>query len=61
MWEVRTDPPLSVQPREIVRLRVVVAEFHIMVVSQLLYLRQCYPVTLRRKRYQTLHTKHITP
>lgn len=54
MPPILTDPPLPLEPREVVCLSVVVAKLHVMVVVQLLDLRQRNAVPLRRERHQPL-------
>lgn len=46
-----TNPSFPVKPREVIGLRVVVAEFHVMVIRQLFYLCESYPVALWRECY----------
>lgn len=43
---IRTYPSLFVEPRQVIRLRVVVTEFHVLSVDDLFDLRQRYSIAL---------------
>lgn len=53
---IQTYPSLLVEPRQVIRLRVVVTEFDVLPVDDLFDLRQRYSVALRAERHVTLQS-----
>lgn len=51
---IQTFPSLFIEPSQIIKLRVVIAEFNVFPVNDLFDLRQCYPITLRTESHPTL-------